>query len=307
MQSNYRGVPLDDVATLIRKCGLEVESQPDSLRFEATHGPAEIRVLAPQEPSLDDVPLKAVVLARTRLPDELLFDDPKIYLWANRRAAMGAFTVMDGKLYVVSRLTTYEGEDSWDLHSPLLAFAAAFSGDAMDPRTLAQGPRAAPVWPGEDFAGLEKELSRFCVCNGDDAGFTAEFPLRAGSGCAGLGDQRTALLRMMTDEPHPIIGSGLLVVLEMPHQFPSPDDLAKVVERLNAWEAEPGDRVPHYGAWCAGGVGNPAYASFVPGGLRRPGLARNFVTWMRARALLADGFLLSLGKTIGINEVERAR
>ena len=120
-----RGVPLDEIAAHLDQLGLEVEREPDGIRFRGNRGPTEIRVLAPEEPSLDETPLRAVVLARTRLPDQVPADDLELACHLNRSAALGAFTAIDGKPWAVTRLSTYEGEDAWSLHAPLIAWAAA--------------------------------------------------------------------------------------------------------------------------------------------------------------------------------------
>lgn len=303
-----RGVPLGEIAAHLGQLGLEVERAPDGIRFQGRRGPTEIRVLAPEEPPLDDTPMKAVVVARTRLPDHVPSDNLELACHLNRSAALGAFMVIDGKPWAVTRLTTYEGEDAWSLHAPLIAWAAAHSPDGLLPGRAAPADGRAvrsgndgPNWPDDDFVSLEERFRSRIACTGDDKGFTAELSLRGGCGTAALGDKHTALLTMSRLYRHPMLGRGLHVMLEMPHRFERPAQAGRLAMALNEWEARPGDMVPHYGAWCVGHARNPAYTSFFPAELWREGFVVNIFTWMLARARLADGILLARGVTADLN------
>tara|TARA_B100000315_G_scaffold232854_1_gene245511 strand:+ start:151 stop:348 length:198 start_codon:yes stop_codon:yes gene_type:complete len=61
-------------------------------------------------------------------------------------------------------------------------------------------------------------------------------------------------------------------------------------------EMEPHDLPPHFGAWCAGELGNsPAYVSFIPNALHQaPGIALNVSIWALNRAQWADAMLVAL-------------
>lgn len=309
-----RGVPLAEIAAHLDQLGLDVEREPDGIRFRGNRGATEIRVLAPEESSLDETPLRAVVLARTRLPDQVPADDLELACHLNRSAALGAFTVIDGKPWAVTRLTTYEGEAAWSLHVPLIAWAAARAPEGLLPGRRARADRPQgrarndePTWPGEDFLLLEERFRSRVACTADDKGFTAELSLRGGVGAAALGDAHTALLTTSRLYRHPALGPGLRVMLEMPHRFDRPIRAGRLAIALNAWEARPGDMVPHYGAWCVGHARNPAYTSFFPAALWREGFVLNVFTWMLARARLADGFLLARGVRADLNGEPRER
>ena len=94
---------------------------------------------------------------------------------------------------------------------------------------------------------------------------------------------------------HPALGNGLHARIEMPHQFHREERLADVIACLNEWDLEGEDLPPHFGAWCEGTVSNPCYTLFLPAYIHQPGLTRNLVTWLHARTLLADGYLLAHG------------
>lgn len=314
LADEVRGVPLGRIRSLLERAGIEVKSEPAKLRFLANCGPAEIEVLEPVEDSLAEAPLKAVVVARTRLPDSVRADDPAVCAGMNRFAAFGALTPLGGKPFVVSRLTTYQGEDAWRLHAKLLVWVANFAADAIDaggsPVYEAKGEdggKPEPNWPSDDFAYLQSRLDGHFFASAGDEGFTLEATLRGGAGTAAIGDRSMALVDMGCREVHPILGPGLHVLLQLPHQFESPERLARMLMLLNAWEARPGDMVPHYGAWCPGRVNNPAYTSFYPRRLWHPGFVQVLLAWMVARARLADGFLLARGVVPGMNGVEGDR
>jgi hypothetical protein len=84
--------------------------------------------------------------------------------------------------------------------------------------------------------------------------------------------------------------------LEMPHQASDADQLGMIVQQLNAREMLPLDLPPHFGAWCAGSLGNnPAYVTFLPNHLHdKQGIAVNVSFWAMARAQWANAMLASL-------------
>lgn len=293
-----RGVPLIEIAIHLTRFGAGVDLRSDGLRVVAEGGSSLLRVLEPAEASLDEVPLKAVVVVERPLPETFPAVDLQLVSVMNRAASLGAITVSDGSARMVSRLTTYEGDDAWRYHVPLLAHCALQAAQApLGPGggALKKIPRRASTWPKADFAALGARHRGRCFCTADDDGFTAEFGLRAGPGASALGDDATALLHMTVRHRHPRHGVGLHLQLDMPHQFSDPARLSAVIARLNEWEAQAGDRVPHYGAWCRGEVDNPAYTCFLPQALWQEGLATSMAIWMRMRALLADGFLVAHG------------
>lgn len=288
------GIPLDAMQAMFAYAGFSAEVEGERLTFDGPNGPVEIVVSDPSEPSRDDSPLDAVVVLRTWLDAGSAALDHRRQMILNRLAALGAFVIRDGKPCVESRLTTYAEGNPWGQYAGLMYHAALIAADALD-----HGPGTQEfergTWPGEDLPEVRRAFSGTCVCTGDEEGLSAEFSLRPGTGTAARGDERTALLQMRTLEVHPRLGPGLHVLLELPHQFFDEDRLARVVGLLNAWEGEAADRPPHFGAWCNGRVRNPCYTMFLPTSLRREGLALNVAAWMRARALLANGFLLAHG------------
>lgn len=89
-------------------------------------------------------------------------------------------------------------------------------------------------------------------------------------------------------------------MLQLPHRVADPSRLAEVLRQLNQLEMQPPSLPPHFGAWCAGTLGdNPAYVSFLPNALHdaAPGIAANMTAWASARAECANITLASMGIT----------
>jgi hypothetical protein len=221
----------------------------------------------------------------------------------NRRAALGAFTVdAPHKVLVGSRLTIYESEQL-TFQLPLLVCSVLTAPDALlgDPRPLLSSGESdsdnRSEWTYIDLAEVANHLSRDCLCNADATGLTAEFGLRSGKVSAGMGDHRTALWELQSDKPHPLLGGGLLCLLQLPHQIASKSSLGELLVKLNQMEMAAYQLTPHFGAWCEGrSRNNPAYVSFLPNGLHEVnGIAVMVSNWARYRAQWANAMLASLG------------
>ena len=221
----------------------------------------------------------------------------------NGFAALGALYTDGGNVQIGSRLTIYEGEDSWrSLHLPLLLFTTICGVEAILGalrRTMAnEGHRGGiSKWTEDDFAFVEKYLSKVCLCSTGGLGFTAEFGLEEGAISAGVGNHKTALFQLRADQPHPELGGGLFSLLQMPHQMDDDHRLHQVCLQLNKMEMAAHDLPPHFGAWCPGKMGNnPAYVSFFPNALHTvSGIAVNASIWAMNRAQWANAMLASLG------------
>jgi len=246
-----------------------------------------------------------VVTVQTELPHELgaFVHTPEHLALFNRMSTLGALTKNNGKLMLGSRIVVYEDENAWDLQA-LLIISAALSGaptmlNAIHQALSRQGGESTETkseWSDEELEQARSYLSGFSVCTAGHGGLTAEFGLREGEICAIQGDQRTALWRMMTNQPHPS-GAGLFTLLEMPHQIPEKPQLEWILNCLNTLEMQPGDQPPHIGAWCPGSLGdNPAYVTFLPNVLHsHPGIAVNVSCWAMGRAQWGNGMLASRG------------
>ena len=98
----------------------------------------------------------------------------------------------------------------------------------------------------------------------------------------------SALLNIYTDQPHPILGNGLLLVVKLPNLVPQ-NEASSEANNLNFWEscAWTNARAPFLGNWCSAEVLEEqycvAYTSFLPNLLYQPGLAENAALWGLSR------------------------
>ena len=141
-----------------------------------------------------------------------------------------------------------------------------------------QGAGASP-WTEPDFTAAADMTPRpWVLANGDATGLTAEFPFTGDVPAAIAGRAETALLTASSTERHPQLGSGLLLRLQLPINFPK-DNGSSAALTLNLLEATEMTDTHTLGAWCLG----PALAdrsdshslnfvSFVPAVAYRKGL-----------------------------------
>ncbi len=253
-------------------------------------------------------PIKAVVQVRSELPP--VFVSPG-YKYANKFATVGALTVEAGKAFVGSRITLFEhDDDAWNAWFPVVVYAVAFGLPSMigalNPNPKGRDKHAkSSSWTASDFQRVEKALSDSSTCRISAAGLKVEFGLRSGAATPIQWDA-AALLQLSTDESHPLIGHGLVCLLQMPHLVSPEERLNKILDTLNEREMTPDNPAPHFGAWCQGQLerrSNPAYVTVLPNRLHNDRIAATLATAMRTRALWANDILASLG----VRELESPR
>jgi hypothetical protein len=179
-------------------------------------------------------------------------------------------------------------------------FFAGGVADASRPENLADAGLAevlevaaqvyAPIgredsrWIGEsEFSESAENYAQNdnCFGFGDEKGLSAETPFGSA----------TALVRLMTDQKHPQLGSGLLATLQLPF-FGEDSEIANECAGLNFLEAISWTGFPLFGCWhpnaCPSASGeekqSPAFITFVPNALYQPGLTTNVAFWMLERA-----------------------
>ncbi|NQV72247.1 hypothetical protein HQ496_03915 [bacterium] len=306
--SNPLGVPLGEVLLMLQATSIKASLKGNILTAQHEHYRIKIEVISPQSPESENGPMRAVVRLITELPRAVLSlfqgKEAEVTSDINAFAALGSLYTDRGNIFIGSRLTIYEAENSWrTLHLPLLVYTAIAGTEAIlgGIRRSIQKEELPPVsdskWVERDFKNVEDLLSRISVCSSGDMGFTAEFGLSEGAVSAVFGDQMTALFQLMADQPHPELGAGLFCILQMPHQLTDKNHLYQVCLKLNNMEMAIHDLPPHFGAWCPGRLGNnPAYISFLPNQLYRvSGIAVNVSVWAEARAQWANSALAALG------------
>ena len=301
------GVPLGDLMLMLEPTSIKAGLKGNTLTARHEHYTIRIEVVPPETRESENGPIRAVVRMITELPKPILtlFEGKEAEATAayNAFAALGSLCADHGHVYVGSRLTIYEAEDSWrTLHLPLLMFTTICGTEAilgaLRRAMTNEGQRGGTSkWTERDFTQVEGYLSRMCVCTTAGLSLTAEFGLNEGAVSAAAGDHKTALFQLMADQRHPELGGGLFCLLQMPHQLRDEHRLNQVCLQLNNMEMAAHDLPPHFGAWCPGKLGNnPAYISFLPNSLyAASGIAVNSAFWAMNRAQWANAMLASLG------------
>ena len=134
-------------------------------------------------------------------------------------------------------------------------------------------------WTGtREFVEFSEQYGQQDTCFGfgDSSGMTLETPFGADS----------ALIRFMTDQFHPELGSGLLITTQI-RAWTSLDDIRAEAAYLNFLESLSWTDFPQLGCWHAQAIneseGNLAHTCFVPNALYGPNIAINFAIWSIAR------------------------
>lgn len=186
------------------------------------------------------------------------------------------------------------------------------------------GPRPAPdemllvreqlfaATPGEpspfteqNFAQVAQWLRNSILATHSERGLTAEFPFWGDIPVVVQRIQRRSQIRRMTSllqvdcrSPHPILGSGLLMLLRLP--VTCEEGVGPELGRaLNAAEAAERNLFSQLGGWCWDpDVGVPTFASFVPAAPYHAGMLYWLVQHMAGRSSWARHFLT---ETFGID------
>lgn len=147
-------------------------------------------------------------------------------------------------------------------------------------RIYAPEGTSASRWAGSDEFELFAEKygrSDICFGMGDPSGITLETPF----------GEDSAIIQIRTDQQHPQLGNGLLATLKLPW-FPGEVEAVKAASSFNFHESISNTFFPLVGSWCAHATTDdaigPAFSSFIPNSLYRPGIATNVTLWMLGRA-----------------------
>jgi hypothetical protein len=114
-------------------------------------------------------------------------------------------------------------------------------------------------WCGPEmgaFVELEKRGPFVVFASGDDEGLTAEFPFL----------DRTALLQAETQQPHPSLGSGMLVRLSLPEHVDE-DGGGAWASEMNQQELGSLTRSHFLGSWVVAD-GTPTFVTFYPNAVK---------------------------------------
>lgn len=299
-------IPLDDLLALLKPSSIRASINGNFLIAQHHNYKVQLEVITPKIRQSENGLIKAVILITSEIPTQLLsiFEESLIKNLStfNRFASLGSL-IKNDKVCIASRLTIYEDENAWEtLHLPVLLFTIVGGSEAILGK-ISKGISGEPPkrtksqWSNNNFLQVEKLLSQICICTSSDLSLTAQFALENEKVGAGLRNHKTALFRMLGNQPHPVLGDGLLNILEMPHQVSGQNNLYKVCNELNKMEINTFDLPPHFGAWCPGSIeNNPAYVSFYPNAMHTiSGITVNSAIWAVNRAEYASKFLETLG------------
>ena len=159
-------------------------------------------------------------------------------------------------------------------------------------------------WAGSDeFANFARNFGNNdgCFANGDRSGLSAEVSF----------GHDTALIRCWTDQPHPQLGNGLLVTMQLPFWL-GEERLEEGAAMLNFMESRAWTEVAQFGCWhtrssSVEASSTIAHTYFVPNALFQPGLVQNFVIWEISRARWVKQTLFSGLRDLTMSQILATR
>nr|MBA2274535.1 hypothetical protein [Actinomycetota bacterium] len=136
-------------------------------------------------------------------------------------------------------------------------------------KVIAPAGKALSSWRGQEFEdglGLLQANPHVILATGDQGELTAEFPFLGRSVpmtvLAPGQALETSLLQALTGQPHPELGQGLLLILQLPISLDASEAQEQSV-RLNQLELRSFTRTHFCGSWCAQG-NTLAFVAFYP-------------------------------------------
>lgn len=137
-------------------------------------------------------------------------------------------------------------------------------------------------WNGcDELVEIQKMFNESnCFATGDNTSLTAEFPF----------NNETSMMRVITTEPHPVLGSGIGMFLHLPIRS-TVENCSSIASQLNNAEVNKPEMFHFMGSWCVKELGEfsvPAFAFFIPSLLYQRGLLTNLILSMVQRAFWAS-------------------
>jgi hypothetical protein len=147
-----------------------------------------------------------------------------------------------------------------------------------------KGQMPSPWQGNEELNDIREMLNQGnCLSMGDENGLSAEFS---------FGDE-TSLLKVLTEESNPWIGSGVGLFLQLP-VWATQEETSNIAGAFNRAEANDKCLSHLTGSWCSKKMGENfmvAFATFIPALLHQPILLTNFVYSAAGRARWAEGLI----------------
>jgi hypothetical protein len=311
MTDNHRRlktvVPFDKIAGILRDSGQGVAHIENGLAFAKGDWNTVISFEERHASTRDGKKLTGILSIKTDLGDgsDIYSDDGLLLL--NPMATLGAIVKEPetGRTFIGSRLTLYEGDETrWGFLAPLAGctallqldtFAAVFrqAFGIKEHTPFITLPRSAEpsLWAAADYSQAALILRDPGVfANASPEGLTAEFEWEPGAVTAIKGD-RTSLLMITSDEPHPALGNGLLCRLHLPLRLPDGEAL-KIANDLNLFELNAADAPPLLGAWCCDtDLSGLVHVAFWPNFMHYPATILHMTQWMMKRNHIVRSYL----------------
>lgn len=222
--------------------------------------------------------------------------------WLNSRASFGAFYLVKDILHLKSQFSVYANEPAEQMLADFIlqtfgtqqSFGFYETNSKISDVQFQQSrgylnmPRS---WPDE----VSTEEFEVSANNFNEIGYFSN----AGNGGLVLevilsGDKptrlfnpyaQTALLRVATDVPHPLLGAGYLSTIALPIN-PSQSEITEIATSLNQLEFQQDDFIPRIGAWGVRLLGQDlVYSSFIPTGGKYGALHQTLMNWNIQRTI----------------------
>jgi len=172
--------------------------------------------------------------------------------------------------------------------------------NVIESLVVPRGEGPSPFTEEDLRTAAEIEPSPWALVNHDEAGMTAEIPfyndrpaiLAILEKDRPVGELGTALLEVLTDERHPQLGSGAMLLLRLPIEL-QPDQALRIAHELNSAESTHWTFSHFFGGWCRDiQLSNTvSFVSFIPAAVYKPGLLANMVLNMAVRVRAVKEYL----------------
>lgn len=299
-------IPLETIDEMMKASDATTLLKGRSLSFKGLMGETRINISPSELKTADGLEISEIIDIESDLGIPSLPGKEAMICALNMSASHGAL-VDEGELRIKSRLLLFSGEPEKviRLYTGVIFFVAMIHTNALqaalvDALKLSVSKGGAlpnstedDMWTADSFshaASMLEDAGAFT--NGDEHGFTSEFPWDAGAisaaeslikGPQGRSRKRTSLLQIRCEE-HPSLGKGLFCRLDLPLNLTDADAF-KLATILNRVESTAEDWPPFLGAWTSKPKsGRPTFVSFWPNMFAKAISVQLISMWMMARA-----------------------
>lgn len=302
---NNKSKRIDDIEKSVNALIGDVKRKGNVLTFKNSVGKTIISSKLINSYASDGAKGEEVLTVKSILPDQFsrTIGDDKIKV-LNTMAGLSALIREERThhLFLANAVCCNDDEiEAWNaIYKPLIVFSSFSQVELLlatlknvfgmgEPFDLPKKDEPS-YWGTQEFEHAEISLQQAnLMANAGRNGLTVEFPFESGGMSAVLGD-KTSLLQLQADMPHPVLGNGMFFKLELPIE-PDKTKQDNLCAQLNRFEFNATDAPPFFGAWCVNNnSGGLAFVGFWPNVLYRKGNALNVAVWMAGRNKMVRGF-----------------